>query len=961
MTVPATSSPPGSHLNALADALQGEIAQLKNARSSVVLSNGEFVGEFAGSYYYRFEVPEEIFYRRIEGATFTFGTQQPIDVPGNVISLDNQFLVVALPHDFGPSLPEARCSWNYAGELAPVLEALSTPAAASACGSVLFAPEAQDNRHAVSFDAQTLPTSAPDQVEAVKKILQNKVTILWGPIQSGKTAVLALTAANYVKAGKRVLYVAPSNDQVDIAVLKTAQICKELGLDTTQLVTRIDLPSLPNTDAIAGFSFEHQIESLKAEKLRAFQERVNLLKRYWSVKIRQLLHEDFYNRLEALRTRMHEAKKQYDQTTKELEQLRDTVARLQGASMIERLKKGMSKEDLAQAQKQYAERQQIQKRLLSMQQTLTGEITRLELTAPVSAEQMKEFRAAQKGIEELGGLDQVAKAVDEFGAVDEASLLQSKRLIATSTVTVFLHPALKGRQYDLVIVDDAHMIDLPTLTALASFAKEKLLLAGDPFQLGPESFSNNELAQQWLKRDIYLLLAKTESLPKLFEWSQQHAQWSIPLTSHFASTPKLSLFMGSVLFDDKINVFASPKAKGKIYFIDTTELKGRSRQYVGKKRILPVNDLQTKRTIECVKHALMEPGRFATDIGIIVPFAGPTLNTKLQVRLLGIRNAEIGTPQSFRGRKKKAIIFDTNMAGVDYTVRAIDDKKIGEAEIVRLFTTVFSCVEEDLYVLADMSHFRTVYKDRLFTKLLMLLQAEADQQQPVFAPSVRKFDDLEWEQRSKLFSLVQQQAPSAARASQPGQPQKVDHELELKMKMMAKQQAGKPVTTERNFEKEILTAVNRVLGYRTDLNLLSQYTGGDLLLRNSFAGEQALSRLPIDHCQNEKDFRSIMERWNLLIYEMSGGGKADNPFFMQKGSETRVRQEIRHLSMFYSSAAEAALEAGKQKIAAEVGRIFQELLGKPQPGNPAEWSTAYINFLSRLEAYLSWISEQLRK
>src|SRR5512147_1908420 len=100
MTVPATSSPLTTQRSTLADALRGEIAQLKNARNSVVLSNGEFVGEFAVNYYYRFEIPEEIFQRRIEQATFTFGMQQPINVPGNVISLDNQFLVVALPHDF---------------------------------------------------------------------------------------------------------------------------------------------------------------------------------------------------------------------------------------------------------------------------------------------------------------------------------------------------------------------------------------------------------------------------------------------------------------------------------------------------------------------------------------------------------------------------------------------------------------------------------------------------------------------------------------------------------------------------------------------------------------------------------------------------------------------------------------------------------------------------------------------
>ena len=119
--------------------------------------------------------------------------------------------------------------------------------------------------------------------------------------------------------------------------------------------------------------------------------------------------------------------------------------------------------------------------------------------------------------------------------------------------------------------------------------------------------------------------------------------------------------------------------------------------------------------------------------------------------------------------------------------------------------------------------------------------------------------------------------------------------------------------------------------------------------------------MPLDTCENEKHFRDVMEKWNFLIYEMSGGHNTDLSFFASKGPEARVRQDIRNLSAFYSSDIEAVIEEGKKKIAVEVARVFQELLGKNRPGNPAEWSTAYLNFLARLEAYLSWTSEQLRR
>lgn len=357
----------------------------------------------------------------------------------------------------------------------------------------------------------------------------------------------------------------------------------------------------------------------------------------------------------------------------------------------------------------------------------------------------------------------------------------------------------------------------------------------------------------------------------------------------------------------------------------------------------------------------MEQGRHASDVGVIVPFSGPTFHTKLQLRIGGMKNIEVGVPQTFRGRRKKAIIFDTAVAGMDYTMRPMDDRKVGDNKIARLWNNVFSCVAEDIYVLADMNLFKTLYKDRLFARILMLLQAQADPA-PSFAASVKKFDDLDWDKRAALFSVARKIVPTTARSTQPVEPQRVDHDLEMKMKMIAKQQAAtKPAGGERNFERETYFAVQRILGTWIDLNLLSQYLGGDLLFRHSIGVEQYVARLPLDQCQSEKDFQSLMERWNLIIYEMSGGGKTDVSFFAKGSPEARVRDDIRTLKVFYSSDVESAIEEGKQRIAVEVSKVFQESLGKARPGNPIEWSMAYVSFLTKLEKYLGWISAQLRK
>ncbi len=960
MVQQADTGQPESVFSSLRKALQQELDQLSTTRSEITLFGGVSVGTFADYFYYRFEIPEDLFPETIERATFTVGQAQPIVLVGKVIAVDNQYMTIALPNDFGPLLPEAKCSWNYEEQLKPVLDTIPPDITSSLTAALLFNPGDEANRHVAPFEPQFLPQTPPNHVEVATKVLQNRVSLLWGPILTGKTHLLALLAANYLKAGKRVLFVTNRNDHVDATLLKTVEFAQQLGADLSKSAARVGFSSPQNITGIAPYSFEQQIAILKGEKRKIFQERVSLLQKYWQVRVKQTLNEGFYAKVQGMRDRVGELRKQSEQIGKEMDSFKEIIQRHQTASVIEKLKKGYTKEELALAQKQLSDKQQTQKRLTSLQQSITNEIALIESSGPVSSDEMREYRLAMTRIEELGGLEKVTQAVDEFVTIDEAAQLKWKQFVCTSVWTVFCDPRMRGLQYDLVLVDDAETVYLPALTALAALAKEKFLVAGDPYQLEPESFTRNELAEQWLHKDIFLHTARTEQLNKLFDWTEQNSQWAILLGSHFATTPKLSLFTASVLFDDKINVFASPQTKGKIYFLDTSDLKSACKQYLGRKKILPYNEMHAKKVIECVKNALLESGCRAEDIGIILPFPGPTFYIKLQLRIQGISNIEVGTPQSFQGRRKRAIIFDTTMAGVDYTMKQIDDRKIGEHRIARLFNTVFSCVAEDLYVIADLNHFRTLYKDRLFTRLLMLLKAEAEPPSS-FSSAVRKFELLEWDQVEALFAKSGETAPVKKSATQPAAEKKEDAELALKMKMMSKQQGAKPALGSRNIEREIHDAVMRILGYRTDVNLLSQYVGGDLLFRSSLETERGALKLPTDFCQSERNFRDITERWNLIIYEMSGGSKTDLSYFSKQSPEARVRHDIRNLRTFYASDVEAAIEEGKQKIAVEVSRVFQELLGKTQPGNPAEWSTAYLNFLSKLELYLSWISEQVRR
>lgn len=956
MTATTHANPATSVFPDLAAALHDELEALKKIPREATLFSGEFVGSFAGRFYYRFEIPEHLLLHGAGEATFSVGNVQPISMQGTIVALENQFLTAALPMDFGPVIPELRCSWNFELRLKPAVESLKS-AVPSPVAATLLNPAEGNNLHGIAFEPHFLPTTPPDQQNALKKIFQNRVTFVWGPILSGKTHLLAHIASNYVKAGKKILFVATVNERVDDVLERSIDIGQQLGVDMTLQTCSLGLPSVENFDALGRISFEQQIESMRVEKRKSFQERVSLLEKYWKVKIRQVLHSDHTARLHEMRARLSEKKKQIDQMTSELTPFKETINRIQNSSMMDKLKKGFGKEDLAAAQKKLEEKQSTIKRLQSTLTSLTQESLKLEAYNPIGGDDLKEFRLSVKAIEELGGVEKVQEAVDQYTTVNESALLESKQFIGTTVTTALSDPRLKSIQFDMIMVDDAEVIPIPVLVALARMAKEKMVISGDPYQVGLEPLSNTGPAEQWLGRDIFLHMAKTDQLNRLFDFTEQHSEWCILLSSHFATTAKLSLFMGSVLFDEKINVFASPKAKGKIFFIDTTNLKTKARQYVGRKKILPCNDVHTKKVLELVKHALLEPGRMAADVGVILPFTGPGLYTKQQLRIHGIQNVEVGTSHSFRGRRKKAIIFDTTMAGVDYTMRPIDDKKVGEHQIVRLLTTIMSCVEEDLYVVADMSHFMSIYKDRLFTKILMLLKAQSDPLANFLSPS-KQFDEMEWDKRAAVLAFSAKRSAQGLAQKEPTKSR--DAELELQMKILARKDSPKPEAGKRNFEQETYIAVLRILGMLNDVNLLSQYVGGELLFRHSYSTEQAAAKLPLTVCLSERDFRSAMEQWNLMLYEMSGGNKSDHAFF-KNAPETKVRWDINNLKVFYSADVDAVMEEGKQKLADTVSKIFQECLGKPQPRNPQEWATGYLNFLAKMEAYLGWIGEQLRK
>lgn len=141
-------------------------------------------------------------------------------------------------------------------------------------------------------------------------------------------------------------------------------------------------------------------------------------------------------------------------------------------------------------------------------QNLLGphELDELSLSVSELAKKIKKFERENKSETEIASLrtqlmskqEEIRKCVDFH--------IRNARIVATSTTLAYLDSSpIKEQEWDTVIVDEVTMVNPALCTFLASLAKKRFLLAGDPQQLGPVYQSQDDSSEEfdWLGKDIF--------------------------------------------------------------------------------------------------------------------------------------------------------------------------------------------------------------------------------------------------------------------------------------------------------------------------------------------------------------------------------------------------------------------------------------------------------------------------
>lgn len=331
-------------------------------------------------------------------------------------------------------------------------------------------------------------------------------------------------------------------------------------------------------------------------------------------------------------------------------------------------------------------------------------------------------------VKELGGKRKVDadlnRLIDRFASLDY-SLLNKSRLMATTLAKVCTSELLDGREFDVVVLDEASMASLPYVLVIAAKAASHMVIAGDPMQLPPISQSEKPEAKTWMETDMYALASGAKTTGDLFAWHDAHPEFTCFFNTQYRMPDELAALISDVFYEGRLISPAKPrKSKSSpIQVIDTSSL---APSIVGKKTngFQPVNEVHQGVVRDLVVQQVLKHGISPYDIGVIVPFRSAVWDLRQVLRKDGFTDVEVGTVHTFQGREKKIIVFDTVMSGMveqgqvrHFSVRPFDEAKSG-LQVPRLLNVAFSRAKERVFLIADLDHMRKVYPRKFLGKLL---------------------------------------------------------------------------------------------------------------------------------------------------------------------------------------------------------------------------------------------------
>ncbi|MES9541065.1 AAA domain-containing protein [Actinomadura sp. NPDC000600] len=579
------------------------------------------------------------------------------------------------------------------------------------------------------------------QRAAVEQALSSEITFVWGPPGTGKTEVVSAIVEGCYRQGHRVLFVAPTKVAVDQALERVcALLACEDGFDggLVQRAGDIAVASLTEKygDQIVPERVAERLGGELDSRIAEESERLDGMRGHLAV------HEE-YAALLGHRDRLAREMEGIIRALSEIEH--DRSAALQAIEVLRRQITDLGRPSGLFAQRKAAKLAELQAGL-AVQEGKAWQIDQHRQAAIRDHEiRAAEFAAARSGAEELGLRvrdvpaeswlrTEVPRSADRLKELRRqrqqiAEAVRGRCRVMGTTVSKAVQTRTLMDGVDVVVIDEAGMVNLPSAWFVAGLAGKRVVLAGDFRQLPAITHGSSSRkappdarkhSREWMDRDAFHAAGLVDESGR----ARPDARM-VCLNEQYRMRHAICAIVNEVAYRD------SPLATGRsersrlpsslveepLVLVDTSSR--RVANTVGREahKSNPVHEavihelirgLQYDGVLPARKHPVPPERRGPTDsLGIITPYRNQVnaLGTSLRERFGVEYDGLVDTVHRFQGSQRPMVIIDT-VAGAGSRLGFFYEDVGLASTTTRLLNVALSRAQDHLVVVADVEFLR---------------------------------------------------------------------------------------------------------------------------------------------------------------------------------------------------------------------------------------------------------------
>lgn len=487
------------------------------------------------------------------------------------------------------------------------------------------------------------------QNNVVNRALRENHLLVVGPAGSGKTKTIVALIDELLKQGKRVLVASHANLAVENVFI---DMVKKIDLQEGELVLsiRTDSASLKrfSPKAIAeekAKTVKDELEVLEPALLKLAELKKELLATIEPADALIASNESFASNADR-EIRIVESEIVGLENDKAA--LEKRLAKIEKNGFLASLSHLVSSDKKDELATQIAI---ITKKIESTEDKLIELKTKAEAFKNQADSQVRDIAEAKEKLAQINKegkacKDRVEELKKELTDIIGQDFFKTAKLAGATLMSVAINKKVREAGFDVLIVDEASMANLPMLLLAVSCIKEKVVMFGDPMQLSPVA------KKEELKLSIFDVLGVSES----FRNGEIHSKAAM-LDTQFRCHPEIAALTSELFYGGLLKNGREVTTGKKAMFIKNTHGLGGNFKPVNGSF---VNERHQKIVLEQVKSALQKGQR---SVGVISPFkaqaeAIQSLYNLELAELYPDADFKAATIHSFQGQEKDVVIFD---------------------------------------------------------------------------------------------------------------------------------------------------------------------------------------------------------------------------------------------------------------------------------------------------------------